>query len=160
MKKVILSLVLVPSLCWGNIYSLNSENVHFPSLKLSSEIKKNPGNFGFGLEGEFVPFEDLTNFIKRPKHTSLNDELRKEYQENFQTLKKCYIKPKDNLSDIMTVMGKFINAYADIVYGKELISYKQEVQDYDRILSNTPLNKGVDPELCKKAREFFESQLM
>lgn len=60
----------------------------------------------------------------------------------------------------MTVMGKFINAYADIVYGKELVSYQQEVQDYDRILSNTPLNKGANPENCKKARDFFENQLM
>lgn len=104
--------------------------------------------------------DEWVKHIKRPKYTSLNEELKQQYQENYQILKKCYVKPEDNLQDILMVMGKFINAYSDIVYGREIISYKQEIQDYDRVLSNTPLNKEANPEECLKARQFFEEQLI
>lgn len=172
MKKIVMGMLLIPSLCFASIPESNNipkinvqtlkktispealqEIYSYPKSGNNNDISKVPSSLTFD-------FKDWSQLIKKPKHTTLNEELKKEYQANFQTLKKCYMKPEDNLQDIMIVLGKFINAYADIVYGKEIISYKQEVQDYDRILSNTPINKGINPEECLKAREFFENQLM
>lgn len=164
MKNLLVGLVIIPTLSLASIHHPNS-------LYDKSSLSKNDGVVSPALikevynekikeEQHLEMPENWDKYIKRPKHTNLNDELKKQYQENFQILKKCYVKPQDNLQDIMIVMGKFINAYSDIVYGKEIISYNQEIQDYDRILSNAPINKSANPEECLKAREFFENQLM
>ncbi len=162
-------LIILPSISFSAIRPPSSSSItsQTQTINLSPEFFKEiylnkPKEDEIKKEGseDYAFFEDFQKYIKRPKHDILNEELKKEYQENFQILKKCYVKPQDNLQDIMIVMGKFINAYADIVYGKEIISYDQEVQDYDRILSNTQMNKSANPEECLKAREFFENQLM
>lgn len=170
MNKIIMGvLIILPSISFSAIRPSSSSSItsQTQTINLSPEFFKEiylnkPKEDEIKKEGseDYAFFEDFQKYIKRPKHDSLNEELKKEYQENFQILKKCYVKPQDNLQDIMIVMGKFINAYADIVYGKEIISYDQEVQDYDRILSNTQMNKSANPEECLKAREFFENQLM
>lgn len=172
MNKIIMGvLIILPSISFSAIRPPSSSNITSPiqaqTINLSPEFFKEIYNSKHKEDevkksgsGDYSFLEDFQKYIKRPKHDSLNEELKKEYQENFQILKKCYVKPQDNLQDIMIVMGKFINAYADIVYGKEIISFDQEVQDYDRILSNTQMNKSANPEECLKAREFFENQLM
>lgn len=172
MNKIIMGvLIILPSISFSAIRAPSSSNITSPiqtrTINLSPDLFKDIYNNKYkegdlkkiGIE-DYSFFEDFQKYIKRPKHDSLNEDLKKQYQENFQILKKCYVKPQDNLQDIMIVMGKFINAYADIVYGKEIISYDQEVQDYDRILSKTQMNKSANPEECLKAREFFENQLM
>lgn len=168
-KIIMVVLIILPSISFSAIRPPSSSSItsQTQTINLSPEFFKEiylnkPKEDEIKKEGseDYAFFEDFQKYIKRPKHDILNEELKKEYQENFQILKKCYVKPQDNLQDIMIVMGKFINAYADIVYGKEIISYDQEVQDYDRILSNTQMNKSANPEECLKAREFFENQLM